>query len=72
MQHARALEASAPGSWVQRLDEELQTALETALVTVGATAGGYHEIVSGVAVGEAIVTHGAFLLKSEILRDPTE
>jgi cobalt-zinc-cadmium efflux system membrane fusion protein len=41
-------------------------------VTVGATAGGYHEIVSGVAVGEAIVTHGAFLLKSEILRDPTE
>jgi cobalt-zinc-cadmium efflux system membrane fusion protein len=41
-------------------------------VTVGATTGGFHEIVSGVAVGEAIVTHGAFLLKREILRDPTE
>ena len=35
MQHARTLEASAPGSWVQRLDVELETALETA----GATAG---------------------------------
>ena len=38
MQHARTLEASAPGSWVQRLDEELQTALETALQTALETA----------------------------------
>jgi hypothetical protein len=36
MQHARTLEASAPGSWVQRLDVELQPALETVGATVGA------------------------------------
>ena len=41
-------------------------------VTVGENSGGYLEIISGVAAGDAVVTNGAFLLKSEILRDPTE
>lgn len=37
-------------------------------VTLGADAGGYVEIVGGVADGETVVTSGSFLMKTEILK----
>jgi len=37
-------------------------------VIVGATAGGFVEIREGLTEGERVVTHGAFVLKSVMMR----
>jgi cobalt-zinc-cadmium efflux system membrane fusion protein len=38
-------------------------------VTVGSIQGDFAEILSGVPIGATIVTSGAFMLKSDILRE---
>ncbi len=38
-------------------------------VTVGSIYGDFAEILSGVPIGTTIVTSGAFMLKSDILRE---
>jgi membrane fusion protein, heavy metal efflux system len=37
-------------------------------VTLGTRVGGYAEVLSGLALGEAVVTTGSFLMKTEILK----
>lgn len=68
-----------PESAVQQIEGTnvvfVQTApgrYEPRKVTIAATSGGFHEIADGVAPGDKIVVHGAFLLKSELLKDATE
>jgi cobalt-zinc-cadmium efflux system membrane fusion protein len=38
-------------------------------VEIGRQAGDSVEIVSGIEAGQQVVTHGSFLLKSELLKD---
>lgn len=68
-----------PESAVQQIDGAQVVFVQTGAgryeprtVTIAATSGGFHEIATGLTAGEAIVTHGAFLLKSELLRDASE
>lgn len=74
-----ALVAVVPDTAVQELDGETVVFVKTAPgryeprpVKTGRAGGGFHEIETGLAPGEAIVVHGAFLLKSELLKDASE
>jgi cobalt-zinc-cadmium efflux system membrane fusion protein len=68
-----------PESAVQQLEGAAVVFIQTApgryeprKVTIGATSGGFHEIAGGLEAGETIVAHGAFLLKSELMREESE
>jgi cobalt-zinc-cadmium efflux system membrane fusion protein len=68
-----------PEAAVQQVDGATVVFVQTApgryeprKVTIAATSGGFHEVASGLKAGEKIVTHGAFLLKSELLKDASE
>ena len=70
---------TVPESAVQEMNGSKVVFVKTAAgryeprkVTLGATAGGFHEVMSGVEAGETIVVHGAFLLKSELLKSANE
>ena len=68
-----------PDSAVQQIDGASVVFVETApgryqprKVTLGAAAGGFQEVTAGLRTGESIVIHGAFLLKSELLKDSAQ
>lgn len=67
---------TVPAEALQRVDERSvvfvpagENSFRAADVEVGRQAAGSVEIVSGIEAGQQVVTHGNFLLKSELLKD---